>query len=111
MTKGYREETGVADFVSVTLEDGTEVLFQSAESDLVRTHGGRPHVVAVETTASRLEAIAKAAQQLCESLRQELAPEELQLEIGVGLSGEVGWFFAKSSLEGSMKVTLTWKKP
>jgi hypothetical protein len=97
----------VADFVSVTLDDGSEVLFESAESDLVALHGGEPEIVSAGTVG-RLAAIAEATGQLHKSL-QALNPDELQLEIGVGLSGEVGWFFAKSSMEGSLKVTLTWK--
>ena len=99
----------MADFVSVTLEDGSEVLFESAESNLVALHGGAPEIVTAGTVG-RLAAIAEATGQLCESLKA-LEPDQLQLEIGVGLSGEVGWFFAKSSMEGSLKVTLTWKSP
>ena len=30
----------VAEFVRFTLDDGSEVVFESAESDLVRLHGG-----------------------------------------------------------------------
>jgi hypothetical protein len=97
----------VADFVSVTLDDGSEVLFESAESDLVALRTGEAEVVSAGTVG-RLVAIAEATGQLRESL-VGLDPDELKLEIGVGLSGEVGWFFAKSSLEGSLKVTLTWK--
>jgi Trypsin-co-occurring domain 1 len=68
-------------------------------------------VVAVEGAAGRLEGIAVAAEQVCAALRTRFKPSELQLELGVGLSGEVGWFFAKSAVEGSLKVTLTWKAP
>lgn len=38
-----------------------------------------------------------------------MKPDELELEIGVALSGEVGWFFAKSELDASIKLTLKWK--
>ena len=31
----------MAEFVRFTLDDGSEVLFESAESDLVALHGGR----------------------------------------------------------------------
>jgi Trypsin-co-occurring domain 1 len=44
-------------------------------------------------------------------LRKRLAPGEIELEFGVKVSGEVGWFFAKGSGEASMNVTLTWRKP
>ena len=34
----------MAEFVRFTLDDGSEVLFESAESDLVAQHGGAPEV-------------------------------------------------------------------
>ena len=34
----------MAEFVRFTLDDGSEVLFESAESDLVALHGGAPEV-------------------------------------------------------------------
>jgi Trypsin-co-occurring domain 1 len=102
---------GVPDFVSLTLDDGSQVLFQSAESDLVSMHSGAADVVSADAAAGRLEEIAKGAQQMCASLRSQMAPDEVQLQIGVGLSAELGWFFAKTTAEGSLTVTLTWKGP
>lgn len=99
----------MADFARVTLDDGTEVLFEEQGADLVSLRGGGATVEDVEQGAARLESIARAAGEVSKSLRQRLAPDELCLEIGVGLSGEVGWFFAKSAVEASLKVTLTWK--
>jgi hypothetical protein len=100
----------MADFVQVDIGDGTEVLFEAAESDLVSAHGAGAEVKRLGQETGRLEDIAAAAQQVCISMRQRMSPDELQLEIGVGLSGEVGWFFAKSSLDASLKVTATWKR-
>jgi hypothetical protein len=99
------------DFVSMTLDDGSQVLFQSEESDLVAVHSGAADVVPLDEAAGRLETIAKAAQQMCQSLRTQMAPDEVQLEMGVAVSGEMGWVFAKSTASGSLKVTLTWKAP
>jgi hypothetical protein len=99
------------DFVSMTLDDGSQVLFQSEESDLVAMHSGAADVEPLDEAAGRLETIAKAAQQMCESLRTQMAPDEVQLEMGVAISGELGWVFAKSTASGSLKVTLTWKGP
>jgi hypothetical protein len=99
----------VADFVTVVLEDGTEVMFQSAEADLVRPYGGTPAVERYEAGMASLAAVADAAGGVSRSFREKVKPEELRLEIGVGLSGEVGWFFAKSGLEASIKLTLTWR--
>lgn len=98
----------MADFVKVDMGDGTEVLFQSAESDLVRAHGGGADIEELDAAAHRLEDIAAAAHKVSQTMRERMTPDELTLEIGVGLSGEIGWFFAKSSLDASLKVTLTW---
>jgi hypothetical protein len=35
----------MAEFVRFTLDDGSKVLFESAESDLVALHGGQPDVL------------------------------------------------------------------
>jgi Trypsin-co-occurring domain 1 len=99
----------VADFVKVVLDDGTEVVFQSAESDLVKPYGGPPVVDRYEAAMDALGAMAHATQRVARSFREKMEPDELSLEIGVGLSGEVGWFFAKSKLEATLTMTLTWK--
>ena len=106
------------DFVAVPLgtdsddptSDGRSVaLFQSAESDLVASYTGRADIGTVaDTAAGRLEAIADAAEEVYRSLRSKLHPDVVEMEIAVGLSGEVGWFVAKSSATGSLKLTLTW---
>lgn len=98
----------MADFVRVHLDDGTEVLFEARESDLVQAHSTGADVQELEAAGVRLDAIAAAAHTVATSLRDRMTPDDLQLEIGVGLSGEVGWFFAKSALDASLKVTLTW---
>ena len=53
--------------------------------------------------------MAEAAEQVADSLRSRLAPDEVNLEFGLKVSGEVNWwFFAKSPGEGTIKVTLKW---
>ena len=99
----------MSDFVEMDLGDGSQVLFQTAESALVRDHGGAPDVEKAEDAMDRLQAIAMAANKVCKSFREKVGPDELTMEIGIGLSGEVGWFFAKSGIDASMKVTITWK--
>ena len=102
--------SGVAEFVRYTLEDGSQVVFESAESDLVQLHGGEPDVVDGGRLQTRLEAVAAAAEQVAASLRSRLRPEEIALEFGLKVSGEVNWwFFAKNQAEGTIKVTLKWK--
>lgn len=99
----------MAEFLLVTLDDGTEVVFQSAESDLVRRRGGDVEPAAVAGAVSRLEAIAKVAGRLSGTFRERVKADELELTLGVGLSGEVGWFFAKSQMDSSITLKLTWK--
>jgi hypothetical protein len=102
----------MADFVKYELEDGSEVFFESAEASLVSLRGGDAEVVDAGKLGDRLSHIAAAADQVSKGLRERLAPEEIELEFGVKISGEVGWwFFAKASGEASINVTLTWKKP
>src|SRR5687768_1330149 len=99
----------MADFLRVELEDGSVALFEAAESDLVSMHSGRPDVEdAGEATTERLEVVARAAAAMAKRVRETTTPDEIALEVAVGLSGEVGWFLAKSTASGSVKLTLKW---
>jgi hypothetical protein len=100
---------GVAEFVRFVLDDGSEVFFESAESDLVALHGGEADVADGGPLSARLGPVAEAASQVAGSLRARLAPDEVALEFGLKVSGEVNWwFFAKNQAEGTIKVTLNW---
>ena len=102
----------MAEFVRYTLADGTQVWFETAEADLVALHGGEPDVTDGGRLRERLRGVAAAAEEVAQSLRQQLAPNELALEFGLKLSGEVNWwFFAKQQAEGTIKVTLKWTRP
>ena len=112
----------MAEFVKVPVEGGpggdpgegsAVVLFQTAESDLVSLHrGGRPDVEELaEDAGGRLSAIADAAEQVYRSVADRLHPDRVELELSVGLSGEVGWFVAKSSATGGLKLRLSWDTP
>lgn len=99
----------VAEYVRFTLDDGSTVVFESAESDLVAQHGGSPDVRDGGRLTERLQGVAEAAEQISESLRSRLVPDEVSLEFGLQVSGEVNWwFFAKAATEGTIKVTLKW---
>ncbi|MFZ0120174.1 MAG: CU044_2847 family protein [Pseudonocardiaceae bacterium] len=100
----------MAEFVRYKLENGAEVVFEAAEGDLVQLHGGgEPDVVDGGRLQTRLAGVAAAAEQVAGSLRSRLAPEEIALEFGLKVSGEVNWwFFAKNQAEGTIKVTLKW---
>jgi hypothetical protein len=107
----------MADFVAIPIsptEPGnaqdirTMAIFQTAESDLVSQYSGGAEIQEMTVAAGRLEAIAQAADEVYRSTKERLAPDEIEMEIAVGLSGEVGWFVAKSSATGSLKLTLKW---
>src|SRR5262249_38280069 len=98
----------MAEFVRFTLDDGSQVLFESAESDLVALHGGAPDVLDGGKLTARLQGVADAAEEVGGSLRARLVPDEVSLEFGLKVAGGVNWFFAKAQGEGTIKVTLTW---
>ena len=98
----------MAEFVRFTLDNGSEVLFESAESDLVALHGGTPEVRDGGRLTARLQGVAEAAEEVAGSLRARLVPDEVSLEFGLQVSGGMNWFFAKAQTEGTIKVTLKW---
>jgi hypothetical protein len=102
----------VADLVEYELADGSKVLFESDEVSLVSLHGGDPDVKEGGPLADRLSSIAKTAGQVAAAMREKVGPDELALELGVKVAGEINaWFFAKQQAEATIKITLTWKKP
>jgi len=101
----------MADFVRYELDDGSEVFFETAEGSLVSPRGGSADVVDAGKLGDRLRPIAVAAGELSRSLRQHLAPEEIELDFGVKVSGEVSWwFFARTRGDASINVKVTWRK-
>lgn len=101
----------MAEFVQFKLNDGSVVVFESAESDLVAQHGGQPEVRDGGRLTARLQGVAEAAEQVAGSLRSRLIPDEVNLEFGLKVSGEMNWwFFAKAATEGTIKVTLKWSR-
>ena len=98
----------MAEFMRFTLDDGSQVLFESAESDLVALHGGAPDVRDGGKLTAQLQGVAEAAEEVAGSLRARLVPDEVNLEFGLKVSGGVNWFFAKAQGEGTIKVTLKW---
>ena len=101
----------MADLVGYELEVVSRMLFESAEASLVSLHGGDPDVKDGGRLADRLSSIAKTAGQVAAAMRESAGPDELALELGVKVAGEVNaWFFAKQQAEATIIVTLTWKK-
>lgn len=101
----------MADFVEYTLDDGSTVLFESAEADLVSLRGGGDETVQGGPLSGQLSRVAKAAGQISRAIRSDLTPDELSVQLGIQVSGGVNvWFFAKTQAEATITVTATWKK-
>ncbi|WP_433833540.1 CU044_2847 family protein [Actinoplanes sp. CA-015351] len=99
----------MTNLVRYTTDDGTEVLFESAESSAVGYRGGEAAVADGGALTSRLRGVAAAAEQISQEMRSRLVPDEVTLEFGVKVSAEAkAWFFAKAQGEGTIKVTLRW---
>jgi hypothetical protein len=101
----------MARFVRMLLDDGSTVLFEEtgpAIPDLASPPAGA-RAQGMPIPVAQLEPLAKAAAAMCATVRQQVSSDEISLELGAALSGEVGWFIAKSSLQATVKLTLTWR--
>jgi hypothetical protein len=98
----------MAEFLRFTLDDGSAVMFESAESDLVAPRTEQPFVREGGRLTEQLHGVAEAAEEIADSLRSRLTPDEVSLEFGLKVSGGVNWFFAKAQGEGTIKVTVKW---
>jgi hypothetical protein len=59
-----------------------------------------------EQAAAQLRPIAKT---LLEQVK-DLGPENVEIELGISFSAEAGVILARTSAEGTCKITLSWKK-
>jgi hypothetical protein len=62
-----------------------------------------------ESLEQALDRAMSAAQALIERLRKA-SPDEMEVQFGLKLSGELGAVLAKTGAEGNFSVTLTWKR-
>ena len=61
--------------------------------------------------ADTVEMVRPAASAVLESLKDINNPAKVELEFGIGISGEMNAFIASSSADVSFKVKLTWDNP
>ncbi|TDD93515.1 CU044_2847 family protein [Actinomadura rubrisoli] len=91
------------------LEDGSEVVFETTEHSLVSQRGGQPKTVDGGELEQRIAPIAQTAEAISRGLREKLSPDEIELSLGVKVSGKVNWWFIASSAgEAAITVTLRW---
>lgn len=60
----------MADFLKVILDDGTEVIFQTAEADLVGPRGGEHAVKRYEAAMDALQSMAHATHRMTQSFAE-----------------------------------------
>jgi hypothetical protein len=102
----------LAEFVSYSLDNGSKVVFETDDPSLVSQRGGPPQLLDGGELEQRVTPIAEAAEILSRGLRQKLAPDEIELTLGVKISGKMGWWFVASTAgEAAISVTLRWKAP
>ncbi len=93
-----------------SLEDGSEIVFETAEHSLVSQRGGQPQMIDGGELEQRVAPIAQAAEVLSRSLREKLGPDEVELNLGIKVSGKMNWWFIASTAgEAAITVTLRWK--
>lgn len=117
----------VAELVEFHLADGSVVLVQGDAGPLATSEGDGEHVAmrgwrdrapaGVVTVAAStgfeqaLEAVRPAAETVVERLRTVAGgPDEMTVEFGLQMSGQVGAYIAQASTTANFKVTLTWRK-
>jgi Trypsin-co-occurring domain 1 len=98
--------------VRFPLESGGGVIIQVDERQSGPVPAASPGEIAAkakmtfEQALSQLRPIAKA---LLEEVK-DLGPQKVEIELGIAFSAEAGVVLAKTSAEGSCKVTLSWQK-
>ena len=75
----------------------------SREGDLLDTEA------VVATLSQALETVTLFGREVLKAI-EKLSPDEASVEFGVALKGESSAIIAKTSAEGNLKISLTWKK-
>jgi hypothetical protein len=113
-----RERGGVMGaLVEFLLEDGSTIFFEAADGTsggssggLVQEHGGVSSAGFGGRLQEQMERVAAAAQEVAATLRKKLTPDEIEVELGVTVSGTAGVFmFASSRAESAITVRLKWQ--
>jgi len=58
-----------------------------------------------------ISTFALTATERLDNLRDKISPNETSIEFSVGVGTQAGVVLASGSLEGQLKVTMTWSKP
>jgi len=104
----------MSDIVEFRMDSGGSLAVEvdeAVDGGVVRSARAPGEVVvqASETLEEALDRVMPAAQALIERLRKA-SPDEMELQFGLKLSGELGAVLAKASAEGNFSVTLKWTR-
>jgi hypothetical protein len=98
--------------VRFPLASGGSVIVQVDEQQSGPVPAASPGEIAAKAKMTFEQAAAQLrpiAQTLLEQVK-DLGPENVKIELGIAFSAEAGVVLAKTSAEGTCKVTLSWKK-
>jgi hypothetical protein len=111
-----------AEVVAVTVEkDGQEVFFEVTPARPNRDANAWAPVAAqgdikIEQAGASLTRVVESVKPIAHAIVTGLCngpskPEAVEIQLGVKLSGEVGFFVAKSTGEASINIKMNWKLP
>lgn len=102
----------MSEIIRVDLGDGFQARVQSTDYYASGTTrgGGSASDPELSKEVTKLHDAVHATAHVAKSIRADLAPDRLELKVSLGLSGEVGWFFAKSAVDGVFELTLEWER-
>jgi hypothetical protein len=106
----------MADLVRFELFPGRNVLVEvdSVDEGLVLAGGsGRGDdgiVTAAARFSERLDVIRDAVTEALDTFKQGLKPDEITVTFGIKFTAEVGAVITKTALEGTLGMTMTWRR-
>lgn len=96
----------------IAIDDHTSILIQTTAIDIPNAAGGDEYVGIDDALDKRLrkaiDRVRPAADAVFASLHEINNPKQIELEFGIGISGELDAFIASTKAEVSFKVKLTW---
>jgi hypothetical protein len=93
----------------IDLGDGTKVWVQTVHADIA---GKQLAGNAGDTNRMQdaLDAVKPALKRVFQTLEDLNNPKTIEVEVGIGFSGKVGFFLASADTEATFKITLGWER-
>jgi hypothetical protein len=95
----------VSEIVKYTVDDGTEVRFEIDPAEGFHKAGANGVLGRVQDA---VRPAVDAAGAVLDQVK-ELRPDEIEVRLGVKVSGEASWLVARAASEGSFEIKLTWR--